>query len=118
MPTFNPGTYPIYVTSSYGKSNIVNLVIETSQALIPGDINKDGIVNDVDKQIVLSNWNRRDCSEKPNNWCEGADINRDGFVGLDDLNTVLRNFNSDGKVLGVSTEISKIIEILQNFLNK
>ncbi len=53
------------------------------------DINKDGIVNDLDLSILAGNW-QQNCSSY--NYCSGADINKDGKVNDLDLATLAGNW--------------------------
>ena len=59
-------------------------------ALLDGDLNKDGFVGIDDLNTVLGNWNQ---SVAPGDWFAG-DPSGDGFVGITDLNTVLGNWNA------------------------
>jgi len=58
------------------------------------DINRDGKVDETDKEIISSNYNRGNCSEE-NNWCDNCDIDKDGRVSGSDLGIFSANF---GKV--------------------
>jgi hypothetical protein len=59
-------------------------------ALLDGDLNKNGFVGIDDLNTVLSNWNQ---NVAPGDWFAG-DPTGDGFVGIADLNTVLGNWNA------------------------
>jgi hypothetical protein len=55
---------------------------------VRGDINKDGVVNFTDLNMLLGQYNQT--SESPLE----SDLNLDGVVNFTDLNIVLSNFNS------------------------
>lgn len=59
-------------------------------ALIDGDLNKDGYVGLDDLQIILDRWNQH---VAPGNFFAG-DPSGDGYVGLDDLQLILDNWNA------------------------
>lgn len=59
-------------------------------AVIDGDLNKDGFVGIEDLNIALSNWNQH---VAPGSFFDG-DPTGDGFVGIEDLNVVLSNWNA------------------------
>jgi len=55
-----------------------------------GDLNGDGIVNVMDKDLLISAWG--DVVEGENDF---ADLNHDGIVGMQDLLIVLANFTDE-----------------------
>ncbi len=59
-------------------------------AVLDGDLNKDGFVGLDDLDIVLNNWNRY---VAPGSYFSG-DPTGDGFVGLADLDEVLNHWNA------------------------
>jgi hypothetical protein len=69
-------------------------MLQVLQALHPpGDINMDGLVNLIDFEILVANWNASDCSDP--SWCDGADIDRSGDVGAADLEIMLDDLSGD-----------------------
>ena len=57
-------------------------------ALIPGDIDRDGVVGVVDLLLLLGAWGPCDDNPQP---CP-ADLDRDGMVGVGDLLVLLANY--------------------------
>jgi hypothetical protein len=57
-------------------------------ALIPGDIDRDGVVGVQDLLLLLGAWGLCDDNPQP---CP-ADLDRDGMVGVGDLLVLLANY--------------------------
>lgn len=91
--------------SATAQLSFVNTVIGdplmTLRQWVPGDTNLDGIVDIIDLNAVLSNW---DTQTQAFNIKDG-DLSGDGFVGMNDLNAVLANWYSVSSTLigGVNT---------------
>lgn len=49
------------------------------------DINMDGVVDELDKNLLENYYGTDNFCEDSNSWCEGTDIDKDGKVGLLDL---------------------------------
>jgi hypothetical protein len=79
----------LYVVDSTGAVNASGYPITiggSSSASIPGDINKDGVVNIFDYNIFLQNFGvTNDCQN-------AADLNGDCSVNIFDYNVLLQNF--------------------------
>ena len=54
------------------------------ETFFPADIDKNGVVNNLDFALLAAEWKASGCDET-NNFCNEADFNRNSSVGLDDL---------------------------------
>lgn len=89
-----PGTYVAHIVAEddHGGrfTRDVEIVVtgEAPGEAIPGDLNRDGVVNIDDLTLVTSNFGRATADATD----ARADANRDGFVNIDDLTIVTSNF--------------------------
>ena len=60
------------------------------ELIFPGDIDRDGIVDKRDFDIIYSRWGEQDCGLSC--WCNHADINRNGVVDILDLGIFCDNW--------------------------
>jgi len=75
----------VYFAITYDDAN-KNIDVTTLAVPIPGDVNLDGVVDDNDLGIMLSNWWEMDLD-----WSMG-DFTGDGLLGDSDLNVLLSNW--------------------------
>ena len=80
------GTAYAGVTIYDYKANIPCSVVVTVIPLIEGDVNRDGVVDMQDLEIIAENFNTCPPGD------ERADVNRDGIVDIYDLVIVGKNF--------------------------
>jgi hypothetical protein len=71
-------------------SSIPGLVVSEIPQLLLGDINHDGVVNDLDLELLIAAWGS--VPGDPN-WNPDADINGDGVVDIRDLALMGDNFD-------------------------
>jgi len=93
--TFETVERPYMFDVIYGSTGVTLL------AVLPGDLNGDGLVSQIDLDIVLDHWGSYDPLDPR------ADLNADGFVGQTDLDIILDNWGRtagaadrhDGRIL-------------------
>lgn len=94
---FPPGSYKAQIVAeddAGGRTTReVEIVVEApgEGEVLPGDLNRDGVVNIDDLTLVTSNFGRT-ASEASD---QRADANADGIINIDDLNIVTSNFGRE-----------------------
>ena len=68
------------------------LEVQSTQAALPGDANSDGVVNQLDLNVVIDNWQAGGVG-----W-SGGDFNGDGVVNQLDLNIIIDNWQSTSSI--------------------
>ena len=78
--------------------------------LIPGDTNKDGIVNATDAEVLGNNWGRDDVT----GGAEEGDFNGDGYVNAKDASILAANWgdHNEATVKGVVPEPTTLAGLL------
>lgn len=72
-----------------GNLDTISLTVETLAVTLPGDANRDGIVNDADATILATNWQTMTDAT----WAMG-DFNNDGAVNDQDATILATNWQS------------------------
>jgi hypothetical protein len=90
--TLAPGTYDVYVHSSFylkkkATVSIISNAAYTLPALPAGDLNNDGIINSLDWSLVGERW----FTNYPD-----YDFNSDGLVNSIDFSYMNRNWGRNG----------------------
>ncbi len=67
-------------------TNVILNINNPTQVIVPGDVNKSGIVDVFDLSVVLANWNKTGAT-----WAQG-DVSSDSIVNVFDLSLVLTNW--------------------------
>jgi hypothetical protein len=60
---------------------------------LPGDINKDCVVDSNDLLLLSDQWLTLWCSDP--DWCDGCDLDRSGDVDIVDMNLLMENWQID-----------------------
>ena len=81
------------VAPGAGSDWTYDVVVTAAASQIPGDANGDGVVNQLDLNAVIDNWQANGVG-----WA-GGDFNGDGVVNQLDLNVIIDNWQSTGMTI-------------------